>query len=317
MTLSRIHALESLGFEWDSRRVATWDATWELRMSELADYHKIHGHCDVPWKYSEDIRLANWVEKQRQQYRLQQKGNRSHMTLSRIYALESFGFVWNDNGNGVAWELRLSELADYRNIHGHCNVRGKYSEDTKLGGWVESQKSSYRLHQEGTVSSLSTLQIRALESMDLEWDSRRATRELRLSELADYRKIHGHSNVPKGYSGNGKLAKWVENQRQQYRLRQEGNTSQMTLSRIYALESLGFEWNNVSVVAWELRFSELADYHKIHGHCNVPWKYSENMKLAKWVESQRNQYKLHVKEKKTHMTTFRIHKLERLNFEWD
>jgi hypothetical protein len=31
------------------------------------------------------------------------------------------------------WEERLSELADYRKIHGHCNVPRKYSQNAKLG----------------------------------------------------------------------------------------------------------------------------------------------------------------------------------------
>jgi hypothetical protein len=34
------------------------------------------------------------------------------------------------------------------------------------------------------------------------------------------------------------------------------------------------------VSAWEDRLIELADYRKIHGHCNVPKNYSENRKLA-------------------------------------
>jgi hypothetical protein len=67
--------------------------------------------------------------------------------------------------------------------------------------------------------------------------------EARLSQLADYRKIHGHCNVPKGYSENAQLANWVRTQRYQYKLHREGKASQMTLSRIQELESLGFEWD--------------------------------------------------------------------------
>jgi hypothetical protein len=44
------------------------------------------------------------------------------MTLSRIQTLESFGFEWGSHSHSAAWEDRLSELADYRKIHGHCNV---------------------------------------------------------------------------------------------------------------------------------------------------------------------------------------------------
>jgi hypothetical protein len=76
--------------------------------------------------------------------------------------------------------------------------------------------------------------------------SRSAAWEDRLSELGNYRNIHGNCNVPGSKSGNFKLATWVAQQRYQYRLQQERKTSQMTLSRIQALESLGFEWNPYS-----------------------------------------------------------------------
>jgi hypothetical protein len=48
----------------------------------------------------------------------------------------------------------------------------------------------------------------------------------------------------------------------------------MTNSRIQDWKAW-FEWDRF-VTAWEDRLSELADYRKIHGHCNVPWGYSEN-----------------------------------------
>jgi hypothetical protein len=70
--------------------------------------------------------------------------------------------------------------------------------------------------------------------------------------------------------------------------------------------------------AWEDRLSELADYRKIYGHCNVPRpkSSSENTKLFHWVTTQRSQYSLHVKGKKSPMTTLRIHALESLGFKW-
>jgi hypothetical protein len=50
----------------------------------------------------------------------------------------------------------------------------------------------------------------------------------------------------------------------------------MTLPRIQKFESLGFEWG-VCMTPWEDHLSELADFRKIHGHCNVPICYSENI----------------------------------------
>jgi hypothetical protein len=237
MTLSDVKDLENLGFEW---KVGV--ATWQCRLSELTDYRKIHGNCNVPRKYSENLKLGYWVENQRSQYRSHLNGNKSSMTLSRIQELESLGFEWDSNG--AAWEERLGELADYRKIHGNCNVPRKYSENLKLACWVETQKKQYNLYVNGNKSHMTDLRILSLESLGFEWKVGVTAWEDRLSELTDYREIHGHCNVPGGKnSENMQLGKWVAKQRNQYRLHVEGKKSQMTLSRIQGLESLaGFEW---------------------------------------------------------------------------
>jgi hypothetical protein len=394
MTNFRIQALEKIAFEWSN--------TWEARLSELADYRKIHGHCNIPASYSENAKLGKWVTNQRSQYKLHLQGERSYMTLLRIQALESLGFEWDSHS--VAWVDRLNELADYRKSHGHCNVPRNYSENSKLGQWVTNQRSQYKSHQEGKASSMTTFRIQALESLGFEWNRFGATWEDRLSELADYRRIHGHCTVPYNYSENRKLATWVMKQRSQYKSHQEGKTSPITTFRIQELERLGFEWKssrgyrkrtpkkpslddnttrvrervaeapervqttaqtqedfNIAaaeaasypmntdsgqttqddrstnkhsqkrstleppskvsrrqskVSAWEDRFSELADYRKIHGHCNVPTKWSENAMLGAWVTNQRSHYRLHQEGKTSPMTTFRIQELESVGFKW-
>jgi hypothetical protein len=67
-----------------------------------------------------------------------------------------------------------------------------------------------------------------------------ATWEDRLNELASYRKIHGHCNIPRSYNENNKLGKWVAKQRSNYRLHVKGKTWPMTTFRINRLEGLGF-----------------------------------------------------------------------------
>jgi hypothetical protein len=162
------------------------------------------------------------------------------MTPFRINDLESLNFEW---GVGVTpWEDRLSELADYCNIHGHCNVPTRYSENPKLAMWVRRQRDQCRLHLEGKTSSMTNFRIQELENLGFEWDMRGTAWEDRLSELTDYCKIHGHCNVPIRYSTNPKLAQWVKTQRTQYKLQQEGKASYMTTLRIQELETLGFEW---------------------------------------------------------------------------
>jgi transposase-like protein len=240
----------------------------EDRLSELADYRNVHGHCNVPQKYSENVKLGKWVATQRYQYSLHLGGKRSSMTLPRIEALESHGFEWGSRDAPYTWEDRLSELANYRKIHRHCHIPQKYSENAKLGTWVSTQRRQYSLHLEEKTSQITLPRIQALESLGFEWSSRGTAWEDRLSELANYRKIHGHCNVPQKHSENVKLGTWVKNQRTQYSLHLSGKTSAITLPHIQALESLGFEWCRGA--AWEERLSELANYRNIHGHCNVP-----------------------------------------------
>jgi hypothetical protein len=304
---------------------------WEVRLSDLADYRKIHGHCNVPRSYSENTKLANWVVNQRCQYNLHAEGKTSSMTVFRIQELESLGFEWKASRvncwvNVTAWEDCLSELADYRKIHGHCNVPKRYSENTKLTRWVGTQRTQYRLHLEGKTSSMTNFRIQALKDIGFEWGRYRAVWEDRWGELAEYRKIQGHCNVPQKCSENAKLGTWVANQSTSYKLHLEGKKSHMTTSRIQKFESLGFEWKpsfsrrkgipKVGVTAWEDRWGELAEYRKIQGHCNVPTNYSENAKLATWVVNQRSHYRLHVEGKKSLMTLPRIQELERLGFKW-
>jgi hypothetical protein len=209
----------------------------------------------------------------------------------------------------------LSELADYRKIHGHCNVPYNYSENTQLANWAKEQRTQHRFYQEGKISAMTTSRIKELESLGFEWGIQGAAWEDRLSELVDYRKLHGHCNVPQNYNENSKLAQWVKTQRKEYMLNLKGKISQMSLPRTQALESLGFEWG-IQDAAWEDRLSELADYRKIHGHCNVPQSYNENSKLAQWVKTQRKRYRLHREGKGSPMPVFRIQELESLGFEW-
>jgi hypothetical protein len=71
------------------------DAVWKKILGQLANYREMHGHCNVPQRYSENTKLCTWVSTQRKQYKLHIKGKKSQMTLPRIQELESLGFEWN------------------------------------------------------------------------------------------------------------------------------------------------------------------------------------------------------------------------------
>ena len=61
-----------------------------------------------------------WVRKQRTEFKKFQAGETSGMTAERTQRLEAEGFVWNPFDD--LWDTRFSELEEFRQEHGHCNV---------------------------------------------------------------------------------------------------------------------------------------------------------------------------------------------------
>jgi hypothetical protein len=91
---------------------------WEDRLSELADYRKIHGHCIVPQRYSKIFQLGTWVKTQRYEYRLHLQGKVSYITPSRIQALGSLGFEWKLSMAGEKGTPKTPSLDDdARRVH--------------------------------------------------------------------------------------------------------------------------------------------------------------------------------------------------------
>ncbi|CAJ1933027.1 unnamed protein product [Cylindrotheca closterium] len=88
ITTARIQELESIGFVWHSHASA-----WLEKFNELKAYQQKTGHCNVPSDYPENRALSSWVKCQRRQYKLFSAGS-SSMTIDRLQALESLGFVF-------------------------------------------------------------------------------------------------------------------------------------------------------------------------------------------------------------------------------
>ena len=123
--------------------------------------------------------------------------------------------------------------------------------------------------------------------------------QTRYGELVEFRINYGHTNVPQNYAKNMKLGKWVSNQRSRYK------NDTLTKEGINQLNKLKFEW-----LPWQTRYGELVEFRINYGHTNVPKNYSKNMKLGKWVSTQRFRYKNDTLAKEG------INQLNELKFEW-
>ena len=287
LSKDRIKRLEEIDFVWN-----TLELQWEEMFDVLKEYKKIHGYCNIPqgWIVN-NLKLGTWVQTQRGNY---QNGKLSE---DRIKSLEDIGFVWDPYES--TWEEMFDALNEYEKLHGHCNVPTSYVLNGRtLGIWVSTQRSNY---QNG---KLSEYRIKRLEDIGFVWDPYESTWEEMFGALNEYKKIHGHCNVPRIWLENKQLSVWVKLQRNYY---QKGNLS---IDRINRLEEIGFVWEQLEL-KWEEMFNALNEYKKIHGNCNVPKDYREYKKLGTWVGRQRTNYQ------NSKLSEDRIERLEEIGFEWE
>lgn len=297
--------------EVDSSNKNLQDGLWLERYGELVNFCEKNGHCLVPSDYDANPKLGNWVRTQRAQFKLYKERKPCNMTKERMEMLEKLNFQWKMRGD---WMKRFAELRDYYRNHGNCLVPTNYPANPSLGRWVDRQRSQYKIFTAGKSTSLTPDRIKMLEDLDFQWKVRDDW-EGRYSELVEFFNYHGHSLVPARYSPNPSLSKWVDTQRQQYKLHMQGKPSSMTKQRIDLLNEVNFQWRLIE--DWMQRFRELEEYVKKHGDALVPQHYVENPSLGIWVRNQRTQFKLLKGGRTSMLSKDRIQLLESLNFEWN
>ena len=143
------------------------------------------------------------------------------------------------------WDSMYKLVVNFKEVNGHCNVPRYYSPHPKLGAWVQTQRTQYRLANEGKHNNMYPERIEKLNALGFDW-SPRGRHEIawdgRIKQLKQFKEQHGTCAVPRDYGENQQLAHWVANQRRQYILFQEGKTTSLNEGRIQALNELGFVW---------------------------------------------------------------------------
>ena len=137
-----------------SRRATYKPEQWQERFEELVEFRKERGNCLVPHNWSGNRSLAQWVKRQRYQYKLKKEGRHSTLTDERLRVLEEMGFVWSSHR--ASWEERFNDLAEFSEVNGHCNVPSTYPENHQLSVWVKCQRRQYKLLRQGNRASTMT-----------------------------------------------------------------------------------------------------------------------------------------------------------------
>jgi len=187
------------------------------------------------------------------------------------------------------WMTLYKRLVAYEKEHGNTRVPRFYKKDIKLGNWVVNQRHFCKKED----------RIDLLNEIGFEWKVKERTEWLTMyRRLMEYKRIHGHTRVPQGYTDDPSLGKWVSNQRRYCKQK----------NRINLLNEIEFEWKSPesNQVVWMEMYRRLVAYKKEHGDTRVPVGYKENPGLGKWVSYQRS----HCKGKN------RIKLLNEIEFEW-
>jgi len=196
------------------------------------------------------------------------------------------------------WEALVQALVAFKKDKGHCRVPQGWRGNPQLATWVDTQRQAFR------KGKLSGERVARLEALGFEWDPVRADWEEMFQALVAFKENQGHCGVPRRWSENPQLGRWVSQQRHVYK---KGRLSE---ERVARLEALGFEWDPVRADLEEM-FRALVAFKGKQGHCNVPFSWSENPELGRWVANQRQTFR------KGKLSEERVVRLEALGFEWD
>ena len=224
------------------------------------------------------------------------------------------------------WNQRYEQLLAYKEKLGdvsHLSVRNipedMSKEDIAIHKRMEKFLSKSRTaKKEGTLDLYKEI---LLDQVGINWNPPQGPTgekwQRNFEALAEFKRIHGHLDVPKHYPANPRLPEWVKTQITQYHAKQDGKKHQLSDEREKLMTDLGVQWPPKRVTtSWETRYQELLNYKQQYGHPNVPWRWKTNRPLAAWVNAQRKKYVDLQKGRKTNLTEENIRLLDEIGFRW-
>lgn len=220
---------------------------WNAKFEELKLFRAKYGTCNVPQCDPENKQLGVWLRNQRTGYNLYTtKGKGRGMTEERIQKLESLGVEWRVMAERVPWQQRFEELKLYAHEHGNCSIPGTDEKYKQLCVWLRNQRKGYALYKaKGKGRGMTEERIRLLESIGVEWESRKTRSELpwmkRFDELKEYKAKHGTFNIHHYDEHHKQLSRWLSKQRVTYKMLQQTGKGPMSDERINLLLSIGVD----------------------------------------------------------------------------
>jgi len=346
----RIQRLESIGFAWSMARPKAKPKSWDERLEELKQWREEHGTYKVPRAES----LGEWLHNQRTLYG---KKDTKFMTAKAPRMEEiGYKFDVREN-TAVSWDDRFQQLVEFRREHGNFDVPCPLGEEDdnadgdgmgnseeimeryKFYKWVTRLHNEYRAYEKGTSSKLNADRVEKLKDVDFEFKGPKSrgrpstnnitlvpklSWEKRLVQLQAFKTDTGHLNIDHNYKHCSNLGGWAAEMSTLYNNWKAGtqHLSEDMIAKFNQLIALGFQFNVLPYYennrSWEDHYNVLLMFKENHqGSARVPLKYKADLRLGKWVQTQRQQYKLLQEGKRSKLTEDRIERLEDAGFEWE
>jgi len=217
-------------------RAQNWTADWTYRYTQLTEFKTQEGHCDVPFRFKENLSLGIWVINQRKAYHHYMNGQPSHLTQMRIEKLEEIGFKWRvQKAQNENWRKQYMKMKQFKHVHNHCNVPQHYTDDESLGMWTSQQRQQYKKFKDGKKTNMTEFRISELEKIGFKWNVKKGNISswmMHYEELNTFQACKGHCIVPKKHDSNPSLRKWVEVQRNEYSKLKQKKKSLMTQEKL-------------------------------------------------------------------------------------
>ncbi|HEY1616737.1 MAG TPA: helicase associated domain-containing protein, partial [Streptosporangiaceae bacterium] len=172
----------------------------------LREYHREHGHADVPQRYRapDGRQLGHWLARQRQALAS------GTLAAGQAAALAELGVTRSPHD--AAWDRGLAHATAYHAAHGHLNVPFSWtSEDGfPLGHWLGTNRKKI------SAGTLDPGRAAKLEALGFRTQARtQAAFQRGLDHLDAYIAEHGHARVSVGYTcpDGYRLGSWISNKR--------------------------------------------------------------------------------------------------------
>ncbi len=286
LSQERIDKLESIGYSFDIMYYGfgkekkeneepneNAKRTWEANYLKLINYKIVNGHCNVPRTYKEDTALANFVSRQRYNYR------KKKLSIDQIKKLDLIGFEWEGNRNpdyDEAWLKNYNKLKKVFTETGSSHITKGYA-DNSMYTWTLQQRMKRRKNK------LTQEQIKMLDAIKFVWNPESAGGSpdddawlAMLEQLTLYKKKFGNCNVSQLNKDYKKLGRWVNDQRLNY------SRGKLHEHRKELLEKLGFIWNTKEY-EFDLKIKKLQEFYQKNGHFDVKQSDKEFGGLYDWL----------------------------------